>query len=226
MKTVQVASKSGVDAPPVRVGRGEAKRHRFVEAGTVLLLGVMLSGCARSPASRHYVFAPQEGWRQVAVRDSASSDYTIRFAVVKLPAYLDRPQIVTRASDNEIHINQFDRWGMPLGQTVTDVLGGTITKQLTNAYMDVIAATSSRTPGYLVQADIVRLDGPLGGPLELIAQWQVTRGGEEPVVLAQRLSRYERESADRSMEAYVEAIRSLVAQMGEEIAGVIGKDQE
>jgi len=214
----------------VKNGAGTSAIRRFMRDGAVgicapLILVVILTGCTRSPASRHYVFAPRDGWHQVAVRDSVSSDYTIRFALVKLPSYLDRPQIVTRASDNEIRVDQFNRWGMPLSQTVTELLGGTIAKQLTNAYVDVVTATSNRQPGYLVQTDVVRMDGFLGGPVELIAQWQVTRGGSEPVVLARRLSRYELETTDPNIEAYVEAIRSLMVLMGEEVAGVIENDR-
>lgn len=215
-----------VPSAPVAPAIRQVMCHHLVTAGTTLLLGLMLTGCARSPASRHYVFAPREGWHQVAVRDSVSSDYTVRFALVKLPSYLDRPQIVTRASDNEIRMDQFNRWGMPLSQTVTELLGGTIAKQLTNAYVDVITATSSRQPGYLVQADIVRMDGFLGGPVDLIAQWQVTRSGPEPVVLVQRLSRYEIETSDKHIEAYVEAIRTLMVRMGKEIADIIEQDHD
>ncbi|HMO52720.1 MAG TPA: PqiC family protein [Kiritimatiellia bacterium] len=222
MNSFQMITRSKTNNRVARPG----KRYDLVLAGTALVVACLLTGCARSPASRHYVFAPREGWQQVAVRDSVSSDYTIRFALVKLPAYLDRPHIVTRTSDNEIVLDKFNRWGMSLSQTVTELLGGTIARQLTNAYVDVITATSSRQSGYLVQADIVRLDGFIGGPVELIAQWQVTRGGSDPVVLIQRLSRFEVGSTEKNIAAYVEAVRELVARMGEEIADIIEQDRE
>lgn len=173
-----------------------------------------------------YVFCPHDAWQKADVRDSEASDYTIRFAAVKLPSYLDRPHIVTRVADNEIKVEQFHRWGMPLNQTVSELLRGAVAGQLSNAFVDATTATSSHQPGYLVQVDVVRLDGFLGGPVVCIAQWRLTRSGAEPVVLLRRLTRYEQESADRTYEAYIEAIRSLIVEMGEDIAGVIEMEQD
>ena len=76
-----------------------------------------------------------------------------------------------------------------------------------------------------VQVDVVRLDGVLGGAVEFIAQWRVTRSGAVPEVLVQRLTRYGHVATDRTYEAYIEAIRALVVQMGEDIAGVSEKDR-
>ena len=189
-----------------------------------LIAGGLLAGCATTPASRLYVFSPRDGWQKVASRDVESSDYTIRFATIKLPPYLDRPQIVTRVSDNEIKVDQFNRWGMPLNQTILELLGGAMAQKLTNAYVDVIPATSRLPLGYLVQVEIVRLDGFLDGPVELIAQWRVQRGGPEPVTIVQKLGRHEQVSSARSHEAYVESIRHLLVEMGEDMAAAIERD--
>jgi uncharacterized protein len=193
-------------------------------AAAVVAAGLLLVGCATTPAPRLYVFAPRDGWQHVAVRDVASSDYTIRFAAIKLPAYLDRPQMVTRITDNEIKVDQFNRWGIPLNQTILELLGGALATKLPNAYVDVMTASSRQPPGYLVQLEIVRLDGFLGGPVELIAQWRVQRGGAAPVTIIQKLSRYEQVSSARSYDAYVESIRHLLVEMGEEIAAAIDRD--
>ncbi|HMP73525.1 MAG TPA: PqiC family protein [Kiritimatiellia bacterium] len=195
-------------------------------AAAVAIAGGLLIGCSTTPAPRLYVFAPRDGWQHVAVRDVESSDYTIRFAAIKLPAYLDRPQMVTRVSDNEIKIDQFNRWGIPLHQTILELLGGALAKNLPNAYVDVMTATSRQPPGYLVQVEIVRLDGFLGGPVELIAQWRVQRGGPSPATIVQKLGRYEQESATRSYDAYVDAIRHALVAMGDDIASAIDRDRQ
>ncbi len=205
----------------ISVGLGMIRKVRI--AGGLALMAV-LAGCASTPTPRLYVFAPRDGWQKVAVRDVESSDYTIRFAAIKLPPYLDRPQIVTRVSDNEIKVDQFNRWGIPLNQSVVELLGGAIAQELPKAYADVVPATSRQSPGYLVQVDVLRLDGFLGGPVELIAQWRVQRGGPEPVTIVQKLGRHEHVSSDESYDAYVEAIRHLLVAMGQDIAGAIARD--
>ena len=193
------------------------------------LLGTLLfSGCASSPNPQNYVFAPTDGWRNVAVRDSSTSAFTVRFAPIHLPAYLDRPQIVTRITETEIKVDEFHRWGIPLNVTVTELLGASLARAISEAYVDVRPSRTRRADGYQVAVDIVRLDGFLGGTVELVAQWQVTKTGDtQESVLAPQLARYERECTGTTHEAYVNAIRDVVAALGTDIAkalqGVAGK---
>ncbi len=195
---------------------------KFVVAACSVALLVLVAGCSTSPNSRRYVFAPGEGWRTVAVRDVATSDYEVRFAPVRMPAYLERPQIVTRLNDAEIKIDQFHRWGIPLDVIIAEVLGASIGREVPKAYVDVKPSRSTSYEGYHVVIDVVRLDGFLGGEVELIAQWRVNQVGETNRMVAQRLSRYETTMKSEKYEEYVEAVRLNIDSLGKEIAGVIG----
>ncbi len=191
----------------------------------VALFGLLLAaggfGCASSPESRLYVFSASDSWRAVAARDAGASQFVVRFAPLNIPSYLDRPPIVTRVGDSEIKANQFHRWGIPLDITITEMLGATIARNHPEAYVDVVPHRGHLAAGYLVQVDIVRLDGYLGGPVELIAQWKVTKYGATTEVVAQRLNRYEQAAGAPSYEAYIEAVRSVVMKMGEEISAAL-----
>ena len=197
-------------------------------AAAALLGAFSLSGCASSPEPRNYVFAPGDGWRNVAVRESSTSAYTVRFAPIRLPAYLDRPQIVTRTTATEIKVDQFHRWGIPLDMTVTELLGTSLAQSIPEAYVDVMPSRTRRANGYLVSVDIVRLDGFLGGPVELVAQWQVENTGDiNETMVAPRLARYQFECTGSTYEDYVNAIREVVSALGMDSAktlqGVAGK---
>jgi uncharacterized lipoprotein YmbA len=189
---------------------------------TVVLL--LLAGCASSPSARRYVFAPKDGWRAVATRDAMASEYTVRLAPVHMPAYLDRPQIVTRINDAEIKIDQFHRWGMPLNVTVSEILSASIGRSIPEAFVDVLPSRAVAHPGYQIRVDIVRLDGQLGGEVELIAQWLINQGAETNRVVAQRLSRYKQHMETKRYEDYVEAVRLNVNELGAEMAEVIKSD--
>ena len=187
-----------------------------------LLVACFLSACAhRSPEPRLYVFAPHEGWRVVAQRGAEESDLIIRIAPVHIPAYLDRPHMVTRVSDHEIETHNFHRWGMPLDVTIQELLAGAIGRSLPEAYVDASPRLEWMGEGYWVQVDIIRLDGVLDGRVELIAQWKVTRTGDQPQAIAQRTSLHQAESESASYEEYVEAICKVVLALGAEIAGVL-----
>ena len=197
-------------------------------AAAALLGALLLSGCASSPEPRNYVFAPGDGWPNVAARDSSTSAYTVRFAPLRLPAYLDRPQIVTRTTATEIKVDEFHRWGIPLDMTVTELLGTSLARGIPEAYVDVTPSRTRRADGYLISVDIVRLDGFLGGEVELVAQWQVAQTGDtNTTVLPPRLGRYQCTCSGGTHEAYVSAIREVVSALGADIAqalqGVAGK---
>jgi uncharacterized protein len=185
---------------------------------------VWTAGCATSPRPSQYVFSSGEGWRTVASRDVENSEYIIRFAPVRLPAYLDRPQIVTRISDSQINADEFHRWGIPLDVTVKELLGAGVARALPEAYVDVLPSRSQNDSGYQILVDIVRLDGELGGPVELIAQWKVSREGDARATITQRLTRHQQETGAKTYEAYVEALRLCTAALSADIAGVIKKD--
>ena len=185
---------------------------------------LLLTGCASSPSARRYVFAPKDGWRAVATRDAMISEYSVRLAPVRMPAYLDRPQIVTRVNDAEIKIDQFHRWGIPLDVTVAEILSASIGRAIPEAFVDVLPSRASAHPGYQIRVDVVRLDGVLGGEVELIAQWQINQGVETNRVVAQRLSRHKQKMETKRYEDYVEAVRLNVHALGGEIAEVIKSD--
>jgi len=202
--------------------------NKFVRLMQVTCCAMLVwtSGCATSPSPSQYVFSSGDGWRTVATRDVENSEYIVRFAPVRLPAYLDRPQIVTRISDKQISVDEFHRWGIPLDVTIKELLGAGVARDLPKAYVDVLPSRGQNDDGYQILVDIVRLDGTLGGPVELIAQWRVTQPGEDGGDFAvQRLSLYTQDSADKSYEAYVEAVRLAVAEMAKEIASVIEKNE-
>src|SRR3546814_11447622 len=54
--------------------------------------------------------------------DETEEDAVIAVAPVTLPAYLDRPDIVTRSTDNRLELADFDDWAEPLDDNITRVL--------------------------------------------------------------------------------------------------------
>ena len=182
---------------------------------------LLLAGCATSPAPRLYVPSPGPGWSDAARRDALQSPRAIRLAPVRLPAYLDRPQIVTRLSPNEIKVDPFNRWGMPLDVLAAEILAGSLALALPDAYVDVSPSRTLPPAAHYVQVEILRLDGPLGGPLELVAQWTVDPADPKAPPVARQIGRQLAPAAAPTYEAYVDAIRQTLADLGAQIAAAI-----
>src|SRR5882762_7561588 len=100
--------------------------YRLLLSCVLPLCGIallVLSGCFGSTPPTQFYLLPSPTSVDTAPPSSASQrDLTIGVGPVTLPPYLDRPQIVTRASRAKLVLADFDHWAAPLQDTVTRVL--------------------------------------------------------------------------------------------------------
>ena len=82
--------------------RNSSRRHVMIGA-----VGLLAAGCAQTPPSN---FSTLSSLRSDDTQGSGADPEgpTIALGPVKLPQYLDRPQIVTRSSPNRVHLAEFD----------------------------------------------------------------------------------------------------------------------
>ena len=199
---------------------------RFTTLAAGLLAFALSSGClSRSPEARTYVTSSSDGWRALAARDEATCSFSIRVAPVDLASYLDRPEIVTRASGLEIQKNSLQRWGIPLDVLIDESVSLRLASALPDAFVDVLSDARREPADYLVNVSVVRLDGYLGGEVELIAQWSVTRTGAGAKPVAQRVGRHAATAGAKTIEAYVQAVEKLLADLGDDIAAAVKADR-
>lgn len=107
-----------------------------------------------------------------AAVQSTSGSFTIGLGPIKLPPYLDRPEIVTRMAPNRLELSKEDRWGE------------SIQNGFTRAMERDLAAQSSGTvilfPWYntvhvdmQVQIDVYRFETDGQGNATLSAKWTI-----------------------------------------------------
>jgi len=186
-----------------------------------LMIAVMVSGCASSPQPRLYVFSTDGKEAEAVSRSTAESKYTVRIKALQLPQYIDRPQIVSRISPGELNADEFNRWGIPLSSSLARELAMNLMSDLPDAYVDINSWKGQKDTTYLVDLDIIHLDGQLGGAVVLEAQWSVSKPGapDEPATI--KLSSYQRKTSDKTYESYVETMKLIVEDLGKDIAEVI-----
>jgi len=92
-------------------------RPVLVPLSCVLLV---LGGCLCTPPSRFYLLPTLTDVSSPAAMGERA--LTIGVGPVTLPPYLDRPQIVTRASRAQLHLAELDQWAASLQDTVARVL--------------------------------------------------------------------------------------------------------
>lgn len=182
---------------------------------SVLLLPLLLAGCASSPKPRLYLL--ENRWPV----ESQSFTRKVRVLPFRLSSLLDRPQIVSVISDREIIADEFNRWAVPLDKAAVSRFGSSLAEYLPDAYVDIQPWRDEKDADFFVQANIMRLDGALGEYAELVAQWKVFGPNPAAAPLVQKTARYRREIAGKDHASYVSALGLVLDDMAKEIAGFI-----
>ena len=90
--------------------------HKPVVA-TLALVAALAAGCSSAPTTRYYVVTPL-----AAAAAAPVPGPSVVVAGVRLPQYLERPQLVTRSGDSQLELQEFHQWGGNLAKDLTRVL--------------------------------------------------------------------------------------------------------
>lgn len=141
---------------------------------------VLLAACSSGPATRFYTLAAVEA-APVAAKDAApdaARPVTLVITDLRLPPYLDRPQIVTRDSDNRLHISELQQWGGNLRDDMTHVLTVNLGRQLPTGRVLAAPLHIALQPDYRIEVDVQRFEREANGSVKLAARWWITRGAD------------------------------------------------
>ncbi len=77
---------------------------------------------------------------------------------VKIPEYLDRPQIVTKTKDKMLNFAQFDRWGESLDLGLARLIREDLTIMLPGAKLTLYPWNPSMAVKYQIAIEVIQLD--------------------------------------------------------------------
>jgi uncharacterized lipoprotein YmbA len=187
---------------------------RRVLAAALLLV---VAGCSQSPPTEFYTLSGM----QLPPGGSSARKTVVGVGPVTLPDYLDRPQIVTRASGNRVILASFHSWVEPVDGMFTRVLVGNLSSLLAT---DNVVTLPQRRPmplDYQVEVDVARFDADVTGRAVLDARWRVFGKDGDLLVGEGRSTIVEPVAEPGSYEAIVAAMSQALAQMSSTIAGTI-----
>ena len=187
------------------------------------MLSVLLGGCfnlggGTQQTTKFYVLSSLDTSKGDLKSGTSKNDMAIGVHPVKLPQYVDRPQIVTRSSSNEIETAPFDHWAEPLEDSLfSRVLAENLAVLLSTDRVVTYPWMRSMRTDYQVVVEVTRFDGALGGDVWMRARWAVLEGDGQKV-LADRDSTFKASTGAATYEAMVSALSGLVADLSREIA--------
>jgi len=183
----------------------------------VCLLLALIVGCATSIPPRFYLLSPLTNGSTEVKRSADIPCVSIGIGPVSMPEYTNRPQIVTLTSQNELSLAQFDLWAEPLPDTFSRVIAENLTRLLCTKRVYLFPWRASIKPDYIVEAEVMEMNGDLGEKAFLQVQWAIWGIGENRE-LVQKRSTYTESVRDRTYNGLVQAYSSMVGQLSRDIA--------
>lgn len=140
----------------------------------------ILGGCAgTTPPSNFYMLSALPESASEIQKVAVDSGAAIGIGPINFPEYLNRSQIVTRLSPNELKIGTFNRWAEPLKANFSRVLMENLSTLLNTDSIFLYPWRTSLAIEYQIMVDVIRFDATAGDKATLIARWTVlTRDGK------------------------------------------------
>ena len=157
----------------------------FRFAAIIAILMILL-GCARSEPVNYYILRSIQNPGPESPTALPEREPAVGVGPVKVPDYLDRPQIASRLSDNGLQFAEFDRWAEPLDKNLPRILADNLAVLLPSQRVFVFPWPKSVQVRYQVTLEIIHLEKASDGKVILEASWNILDSNGEKLLLMRR----------------------------------------
>ena len=190
----------------------KAARFSCVPPASLAAPLALAAGCA-SPPSRFYTLSG-------ATADAtATAGPSIAVGPVSIPAVVDRPEIVVTISDNEVWLDEFNRWASPLADGISVAVVENLSALLATPRVALLTQTTTFDVDFRVAIEVQRFESVPGSSALVDAVWSVRRVKDG--VLASGRATVRETVADRGYDALAAAHSRAVARLSQDVADAI-----
>jgi uncharacterized protein len=194
---------------------------RIMILALVMALGF---GCSSVPPMRFYALNPLDPGPALVTATPPSTFLSIEVGSLRLPQYLERPQIVTRRSASRLEVEEFHQWGGNLRKDMMRVLAKNLSQLLATPRIFISPYSGQAPPDFRVELEVMKFERDPDGKVRLSVQWSVTAPRDQSLLLAQ-MTELESPSVavGPDMEPTVTAMSLLWGEMSRLIAETLWK---
>jgi len=194
----------------------------WMAAIALIAAPLLLSGCSESKPSRFFVLTPL-----AATTDTGGKGPALGVGPVVIPQYLDRPEIVTRSSDNQLQLAEFDQWGGRISDNITRALAENLSGILKTDRVSIYPWTDASALTDQISVDITQFERDPSGAVTLTAFWSISDAQSGKVLFNGRSNIQKPVGATSAgADAYAAiaaAMSEALASLSQEIAAAISK---
>lgn len=201
------------------MGRLSAAQSMILLTVVCAAVACMNLGPGTSPGTRYYLLTPETDRSLGPMKSALPPAATVGIGPVSLPAYLDRPQIVTRMTGNQIKVDEFHRWGEPLKDAIQRVIMENLFAGAGDLQVVAYPWKRSMSVDAQVAIEVLRFDADATGKVTLTARWQMIGADGNKLLDAQRVSYTRTTGPDHAQ--VVAAMSDALSAFSSDILGMI-----
>ncbi len=185
----------------------------------LVVLTVLLSGCMRDSKPVQFYMLNANSGNTATVRLPASTQgQVIGLGPIRIPEYLNRPQMIVAITDNQYQLSEDHRWAERLDQNISLALFKALPRQLGTDRIVRYPWSQRQTIDYQVGIDILEFNINASGQSRLVAQWFI-KSKDKPAI--DKRSVYQFPASTTDHEVMVKAQSQCLTKLGQEIANTL-----
>ena len=188
---------------------------------TLSLCLTMSGGCGTTPPTQFYTLTPLPSASESSASvDTSQPDPSVAVSRVKLPQYLDRPQIVTRTSRNTLELAEFHHWPGSLAENVATVLAENLSIMIPTDRVTTLPKKVAIPIDYEVFVDVIHFERNADDMVTLDARWHILDPNGTSVTDSHS-SHFNEMVSTESYQQVVAAMNRALDELSKEIASEI-----
>jgi uncharacterized lipoprotein YmbA len=181
------------------------------------IMAEAVAGCGHSPPTRYITLSAEP----VVAPSVTSRIQPLQLTAVHIPAELDRLEVVTQASENQLSIDETDRWGAPLGQMMRRTLAQDLLTRLPAGSFVLPDAPAPPGTRALV-VTVLNAQADASGIFTLQAAWTLMSGQPSRVTVTQQVT-LTKAMASHDAAAQAAALSHVLGQLADRIAASVAR---
>ncbi len=178
-----------------------------------------ITGCGSSRPAKYYSLYSVESTPTASSGSLGSQDQylTVGIGPIEIPDYMDRPQVVTRMSQHEFAVNEYERWAGSFETDVRRVVMENLSLLLAEKQVYLVPWAQGGIQNYRLSLDVARFDAVSGGEVFLSAKWTIYNQDGRTVAM-RRLSNIKKPLNGRDVTTTVTAMSQALGSLCQDMA--------
>ena len=139
---------------------------------------------------------------------------SLEVASLRLPQYLERPQIVTRSTGNRLELAEFHQWGGNLRKNMMRVLAKNLSQLLATPNVFLSPHQPRTPPDFRIDIEVMKFERDPDGKVRLSVQWILSRGQDRKPLITQMTDLTgQEEQTESDLETTVSSMSALMGEL-------------